>query len=160
MTQVELEITDLAFDGKAVALLDGKVVFLESGLPGEKVRAEITDSKPRYNRARLLEVITPSPDRVSAKCGHFESCGGCTWQDLLYHKQLEYKKKQVTDCLERIGGLKNVSIRDTIGSAEQFFYRNKMEFSFHTTEDGGFTLGLHRRGAFDDIFDLDRCYLL
>jgi 23S rRNA (uracil1939-C5)-methyltransferase len=160
MKQVELEITDLAFDGKAVALLDGKVVFLDSGLPGEKVLAEITQSKPRYNRARLCEVITPSPDRIAARCSHFESCGGCTWQDLSYHKQLEYKKKQVADCLERIGGLKNVTIRDTIGSAEQFFYRNKMEFSFHTTDDGGFTLGLHRRGAFDDIFDLDRCYLL
>ena len=160
MKQVELDITDLAFDGKAVAHLDGKVVFLDSGLPGEKVIAEITQSKPRYNRARLVEVITPSPDRLPARCRHFESCGGCTWQDLSYEKQLEYKRKQVIDCLERIGGLKDVTIPDTIGSTEQFFYRNKMEFSFHTTDDGGFTLGLHRRGAFDDIFDLDRCYLL
>lgn len=157
--KVEIEITDLAFNGKAVGHLDGKVVFLDGGLPGEKVLALITDSKARFDKASVIEILRVSERRVPAPCPHFEHCGGCTWQDLTYQDQLTYKKKQVTDCLERIGGLEDTVVRDVIGSVEVFRYRNKMEFSFNTTADGSFTLGLHRRGRFDEIFDLERCYL-
>ncbi|MEW5993408.1 MAG: 23S rRNA (uracil(1939)-C(5))-methyltransferase RlmD [Candidatus Zixiibacteriota bacterium] len=156
---VELEVTDLAFDGKAVAHLDGKVVFLRGGLPGERVEAEITRSKPRYDEGRVLRVITPSDHRIPAVCSHFGHCGGCTWQDLDYQQQLEYKKKQVSDCLERIGGLKDIRVHNVVGSVELYNYRNKMEFSFDTADDGGFTLGLHSRGRFDKIFDLEYCHL-
>ncbi|MCK4574407.1 MAG: TRAM domain-containing protein, partial [candidate division Zixibacteria bacterium] len=78
--QIEIEITDLAFDGKSVGYLDGKVVFLNGGLPGETVRAEITRSKPRYNQAMVHEIIRKSDQRVPAVCPHFDYCGGCTWQ--------------------------------------------------------------------------------
>ncbi len=156
---VELEITDLAFDGKAVAHLDGKVVFLKGGLPGETVEAEITRSKQRYSEGTVRRILKASPERIPAICSHFGECGGCTWQDLDYRQQLNFKKKQVADCLERIGGLEGVKIHDVVGSSELFYYRNKMEFSFHATGDGGFTLGLHSRGRFDDIFDLDKCFL-
>jgi 23S rRNA (uracil1939-C5)-methyltransferase len=157
--RIELEITDLAFDGKAVAHLDGKVVFLTGGLPGETVEAEITRSKPRYSEGVVHRILKASELRIPAICSHFGQCGGCTWQDLIYRQQLEFKKKQVADCLQRIGGLVEVRIHDVVGSVELFNYRNKMEFSFHVTEDGGFTLGLHSRGRFDDIFDLDKCFL-
>ena len=155
---VKLDITDLAFDGKAVAHMDGKVVFLKGGLPGETVMARITRSKPRYDQAIVTEILTKSPERIAAPCSHVEYCGGCTWQDLQYDSQLAYKKKQVNDCLERLGKLPDVVVRDVIGSVELFSYRNKMEFSFNVTEDG-FTLGLHERGHFDRIFDLERCHL-
>ncbi len=157
--RLELEITDLAFDGKAVAHLDGKVIFLTGGLPGETVEAEIVHSKPRYSEGIVHRILKASELRIPAVCSHFGQCGGCTWQDLIYQQQLEYKKKQVTDCLQRIGGLQEVKIHDVIGSVELFNYRNKMEFSFHVTENGSFTLGLHSRGRFDDIFDLDKCFL-
>jgi 23S rRNA (uracil1939-C5)-methyltransferase len=157
--QVEIEVTDLAFNGKAVGHLEGKVVFLDGGLPGEKVLAQITDSKPRYERASVVKILRPSERRVPPLCSHFEHCGGCTWQDLAYHDQLNYKKKQVVDCLQRIGRLEGSLVRDVIGSVEVFHYRNKMEFSFNADPEGGFTLGLHRRGRFDEIFDLDRCLL-
>lgn len=155
---VKLDITDLAFDGKAVAHMDGKVVFLKGGLPGETVMARITRSKPRYDQAIVTEILTKSPERIAAPCSHVEYCGGCTWQDLQYDSQLTYKKKQVNDCLERLGKLPDVVVCDVIGSVELFSYRNKMEFSFNVTEDG-FTLGLHERGHFDRIFDLERCHL-
>ncbi len=156
---VEVDVTDLASDGKAVAHLDGKVIFLRGGLPGERVEVEITRSKPRYDEARVLRIIRPSPYRIKAVCSHFGACGGCAWQDLAYQQQLNYKKKQVIDCLERIGGLRDVAVHDVIGAVELFNYRNKMEFSFHVAGDSEFRLGLHRRGRFDDIFDVEYCHL-
>ncbi len=156
--QVEIEVTDLAFNGKAVGHVDGKVVFLDGGLPGERVLAEIVGSKPRFDKGIVLKILRPSEKRVPAVCSHFEYCGGCTWQDLTYQSQLAYKKKQVTDCLERIGGLSETSVQDVVGSVEVFRYRNKMEFSFNAAGDE-FTLGLHRRGRFDEIFNLEQCFL-
>jgi len=103
----------------------------------------------------VIDLITRSPERIEAPCQHFNNCGGCTWQDLEYQKQLEYKKKQVNDCLTHLAALDNIKIFDTLASPEVFHYRNKMEYSFHVSKDGGFTLGLHRRG----IFDLEECHL-
>jgi len=156
---VEIQITDLAFDGKAVGHIDGKVVFLNGGLPGEIVLAEIVKSKPRYDKAIVREILTKSDRRTPAPCSHFGECGGCTWQDLDYDSQLFFKKKQVTDCLQHIGGMDDVLVSDVMGSVELFNYRNKMEFSFNTAPDGGFTVGLHRRGQYDQVFDLDSCHL-
>ncbi|MFH1372287.1 MAG: 23S rRNA (uracil(1939)-C(5))-methyltransferase RlmD [bacterium] len=156
---IELEIVDLAFDGKAVAHLDGKVVFLRGGLPGETVLAEITRSRSRYSDGIVRQILKPSPCRVEAVCSHFRQCGGCTWQDLAYPDQLGFKKKQVVDCLKRIGKLEDVTVHDVVGSVELFYYRNKMEFSFHTVDPDHFHLGLHSRGRYDDIFDLKQCYL-
>ena len=155
----ELAVADLAFDGKAVAYRDGKVIFLDGGLPGERVLAEVVRSRKRYDFASVKEVLQRSPMRIDAPCSHIGECGGCAWQDLSYQQQLIYKRKQVVDCLERIGGLESVKVNDGIGSLELFHYRNKMEFSFHVVPDGGFTLGLHRRGKFDEIFDLAACWL-
>ncbi|MBD3404420.1 23S rRNA (uracil(1939)-C(5))-methyltransferase RlmD [candidate division GN15 bacterium] len=156
---VELEIDDLAFDGKSVGRLDGKVVFCKGGLPGERVLAEITRSKPRYNQAVVREILRPSELRIPARCSHVNICGGCTWQDLAYEQQLIFKKDQVRQCLERIGKLEDVTVHDVVGSPDQFTYRNKMEFSFNAAEDSGFTLGLHERGRWDRVFDLEHCYL-
>jgi 23S rRNA (uracil1939-C5)-methyltransferase len=156
---VELEIEDLAYDGKAVARLDGKVVFVNGGLPGEKVRARIVRSKPRFSNAILLEVTEKCDLRVPAPCPHVSYCGGCTWQDLDYNTQLRFKQKQIVACLERIGNLKDPPVDSIVGAVELFHYRNKMEFSFNVSDDGGFTLGLHKRGRFDEVFDLQKCYL-
>jgi 23S rRNA (uracil1939-C5)-methyltransferase len=156
---VEIDIVDLAFDGKSVGHLDGKVCFLKGGLPGEKVLAEITREKRRFNNGIVREIIKKSDKRIDAVCSHFGHCGGCTWQDLNYSDQLSYKQKQVNDCIERIGGLENVKIHDIIGSENVFRYRNKMEYSFHKAEDDEFTLGLHVRGEFDNIFNLNECHI-
>ena len=156
---VTLDVTDLAFDGKSVAHLDGKVVFLKGGLPGETVEAEIVRSKPRYDQGVVRRIIKKSELRIDARCSHFEHCGGCTWQDLKYEQQLSYKQKQVADCLERLGGFDTVEVKEIMGVDDPFWYRNKMEFSFHVAEDESMRLGLHERGHFDRIFDLEKCYL-
>lgn len=156
---VEIDIVDLAFDGKSVGHLDGKVCFLKGGLPGEKVLAEITREKKRFNSGIVKEILKKSDKRIKAVCSHFGHCGGCTWQDLNYSDQLLYKQKQVNDCIERIGGLDNVKIHDIIGSDDIFRYRNKMEYSFHKSENNDFALGLHVRGEFDNIFNLNECHI-
>jgi len=156
---IELDITDLAFDGQAVAHLDGKVVFLNAGLPGETVRARITRSKRNFNEAIVLDILKKSDERIEPVCRHFSECGGCSWQDLRYEKQLEIKKNHVVSCIERIGGLDHVTTHDVIGSSEIFGYRNKMEFSFNVHSQLGFTLGLHKRKQYADIFDLTECHL-
>lgn len=156
---VEVEIKDLAFDGKSVGHMNGKVVFLDAGLPGETVLADITRSKPRYNQGRVKEILSRSDRRIPAPCEHFEYCGGCTWQDLTYDDQLTYKHRQVEACIERIGKIGDVVVDPIVPAPSQFQYRNKMEFSFHTHEELSFTLGLHRRGRFDEIFDLKACLL-
>ena len=157
---VTLDVTDLAFDGKSVAHLDdGKVVFLKGGLPGETVEAEIVRSKPRYDQGVVHRIIKKSDQRIDPLCAHFEQCGGCTWQDLRYEQQLSYKQKQVADCLERLGGFDTIEVKEIMGVDDPFWYRNKMEFSFHLAEDDSMHLGLHERGHFDRIFDLEKCYL-
>lgn len=155
----EAEIRDLAYDGKSVGTLNGKIVFLNEGLPGEKVRARIIKKKARYSVGKVLEVLEKSADRQKAPCSHFDICGGCTWQDLEYSKQLFYKRKQVVDCLEHIGRLGDVEVAEAIGVADPFYYRNKMEFSFTIDENGQTRLGQHVRGRFDEIFDLTECLL-
>ncbi len=88
---VESRIKDLAYDGKAVGEVDGKIIFLNAGLPGELVRAKITKSKRNYYVGKVLEIIEKSNERIEAQCSHFDICGGCTWQDLDYERQLYYK---------------------------------------------------------------------
>lgn len=157
---VEVNITDLAFDGKAVAKMEnGKVLFLNAGLPGETVRARVTKTKRNFNEAVVLEILTKSDERINPKCGHFDFCGGCSWQDLEYTKQLEIKTMHVNSCIERIGGLENVKISEIMPSPDIFNYRNKMEFSFNVHPEQGFTLGLHKRNSYADIFDLNECHL-
>ncbi len=157
--EIELDITDLAFDGKAVGHIDGKVIFCDGGLPGERVRIKITRTKPRFANARVEEILTRCDDRIDPVCEHDHQCGGCTWQDLKYERQLQCKQEQVAACLKHIGGLDHIEVADIVPAAKQFYYRNKMEFSFHLTEDGESRLGLHRRGHFDDIFDIHHCHL-
>jgi 23S rRNA (uracil1939-C5)-methyltransferase len=156
---VRTEIVDLAYDGRSVGSLDGKIIFLDGGLPGETVTAEILKCRPRFSVGRIIEIVNPSPHRVKASCTHYDACGGCTWQDLEYNRQLYYKRKQISDCLSHIGKLHETDIGEVVGADDQFFYRNKMEFSFNVSPRGGFTLGLHQRGSYREIFDVHQCLL-
>ncbi|MEE8576879.1 MAG: TRAM domain-containing protein, partial [candidate division Zixibacteria bacterium] len=156
---VELEIEDMTYDGKAVGRIDGKVIFVNGGLPGEKIVAEITQDKARFSRGRMVDILRKAECRREAKCVHFGKCGGCSWQDINYEHQLTLKKKLVADNLQRLGGLEGVEIHDCLPSPDEYGYRNKMEFSFQNDPDGSFTVGLHHRGRWDEVFDLKECHL-
>ena len=149
---IETEIKDLAFDGKSVGTNNGKIVFLNAGLPGETVRARLVKTKSKFSVGKVEEIIKKSRERIAPECPHFDICGGCTWQDLSYEKQLYYKRKQVLDCIEHIGKLTEIEVADIVPCSERFFYRNKMEFSFNRNDDGRFNLGMHYRGRWDTVY--------
>jgi len=156
---LDLTISDLAYGGKGVAKLDGFVVFVASAVPGDTVEVEIEKVRGNYAESKVVKVISPSPHRVNPVCEHFGYCGGCKWQHLEYAMQKKYKEDQVRQALIHIAGLKNPPVEPIIGAHKTYYYRNKMEFSFHVGDNGGTLLGLHFAGRFQDIFQLNRCHL-
>jgi len=156
--ELELTIDRLAFGGNGVARLNGFVVFVRRGLPGDTVRARVTKVQRRHAEALVTEVLHPSPLRVEAPCNHYPACGGCRFQDLAYEAQVEAKHAQVGDALRRIGGFADPPLEEILPAAEIFHYRNKLEYSFTQLEDGP-TLGLHRAGRWDEVLQIDNCWL-
>jgi 23S rRNA (uracil1939-C5)-methyltransferase len=156
---LDLEVKDLAFGGRGVADLNGLVVFVDDGLPGDKVRARVRRVRDSYVESRVEELIEPSIHRIAPACEHFGICGGCRWQNLEYSAQKQYKQNQLREALIRIGGISEPPVEPIIAAHKIYFYRNKMEFSFHAGDDGRILLGLHRRGRFQDVFELNACHL-
>ncbi len=170
--EVDLYIEKLAFGGKAVAKVDGFVVFLDRAVPGQTVRARITKKKRNYAEGRLVEVLSQSPHYRAPVCPHFGICGGCLWQDIAYEEQLFWKRRHVIESLEHIAGAGETEVLPIVPSPETLHYRNKMEFTFSAkrwllpeeleeehSPDALFALGLHVRGFFDKVFNIDECLL-
>jgi 23S rRNA (uracil1939-C5)-methyltransferase len=157
--EIELHIDSLAFGGAGVARFGasghGWVVFVRDALPGDTVRAVVTKRKRHYGEARLVEVVTPSPDRVEPKADH----PGAPWQVLPYEKQLEIKAAQVDDALRRLGHLDGFELQPIVPAVAQWRYRNKLEFSFGTDADGTLICGFHAPGSWEDIVHVEDCLL-
>src|SRR5437588_12390598 len=135
--ELELEIESLAYGGNGVARLDGYVVFVRRGLPGDRVRARVTKVKRSHAEALATDVLRAGPNHVDAPCVHYPACGGCRFQDLAYEKQLEQKHAQVPDALQRPGGIAEPPLPAIVPcQPEIFHYRNKAESSFTPTPDG------------------------
>jgi 23S rRNA (uracil1939-C5)-methyltransferase len=152
-------VSDIVLGGQALARDDGRVVFLDRGLPGDQIQARITRIRRRWAEGRLESILTEGPDRVPAPCPHVARCGGCRFQDLDYAAQCRLKERQVRDTLERLGGLAEPPVRPIVPAPATTRYRNKMEFGFAPDSDGAPTLGLHERGTFDRVFALEQCLL-
>jgi 23S rRNA (uracil1939-C5)-methyltransferase len=155
---VTIAIDDLAYGGEGVGRVNGYVVFVRGGLPGDRVRVRLTEARARYGRGVIEAVETASPDRVLAPCPYFGRCGGCRLQHLAYPAQLAFKAKQVRDCLERIGGLGEFEILPIVPAPEPYGYRNKMEFTVAGVA-GAPVMGLHEAERYDAVLDIDRCLL-
>ena len=126
-----IEVIDAGAKGKTVAKApDGRVVFLPNAVPGDVVDVQTFKKRKAYYEGKAIKFHTLSDKRTTPKCEHFGVCGGCKWQDMDYRYQLEFKQKEVTNNLIRIGHLELPEVTPILGSAEQYFYRNKMEFSF------------------------------
>lgn len=154
-----LHIEDLALGGKALARVDGRVVFVDRGLPGDRVEARLTRVKKTFAEARLERVAEPAPNRLEPRCPHVSHCGGCRMQELPYDAQLSLKQRQVAEALRHLGGIAEPPVRAIVPSPEVWHYRNKMEFSFAPEPDGSPTLGMHVRGSFDRVFEMRECVL-
>lgn len=167
-----VRVEDYAAEGKSLARVNGKVIFIEQAVPGDVVDVQLGRNKKDWAEGRPVRFHQLSPERVTPFCSHFGVCGGCQWQMLPYEKQLEYKLRQVQDNLQRIGKVALPAIAPILGAAETRYYRNKIEYTFGnrrflTTEElrneaisnEADVAGFHAKGMFDKIVDIDTCYL-
>jgi 23S rRNA (uracil1939-C5)-methyltransferase len=181
---ITLDLDGIAHGGEAIGRHDGKVIFVSYAIPGERVRVEIVEEKERWARARLLEVVQPSPDRIEPPCPYFgpDRCGGCQWQHIAYERQAELKAEIVADHLRRLGRIASPPVVDTLvlaappasdGEADtddhqsalrtpqsaitllDFGYRNHVRFDL--TAEG--RLGFRQAGG-AEVIPIDRCLLL
>jgi 23S rRNA (uracil1939-C5)-methyltransferase len=168
----EVEVLDAGSEGKAVAKIEDKVIFVPFVVPGDVIDIQLTRKKKNYLEGKAIKFHKYSDIRIKAKCEHFGICGGCKWQVLEYDQQLKYKHKQVKDNLERIAKVELPEIKPIIGSKEIYFYRNKLEYTFSNKkwltkfdpdnkpdEKDMNGLGFHMPGMFDRIVDIENCYL-
>jgi 23S rRNA (uracil1939-C5)-methyltransferase len=156
--EVEVKIDSLAYGGNGVGRLDGYVLFVRRGLPGDVVRARVTKVRRSHAEALAVEVVEPGADRVEAPCDHYPACGGCRFQDLAYEVQLEQKAAQVRDALVRLGKIVEPPLEEAVPAESQFHYRNKLEYSFAPGPDAP-VLGFHRAGRWDEVLDIRECWL-
>ncbi len=167
-----LLITDYAAEGKALAKLDGKVIFISGAVPGDIADVLLTKNKKDWAEGRVLKIKAFSKERVTPFCSHFGICGGCKWQMLPYPKQLQYKQQEVEQNLRRIGKVELPGILPIIGGDDTVHYRNKLEFTgsnkrYLLPEEiatdnliQGNALGFHVPRIFDKVIDINDCYLM
>lgn len=169
---VELRIDDIGSEGNGIGRIRGEfVVFVPKTVPGDLVKARIRKTKKNYSEAKLEEITELSSKRAVPECRYFGTCNGCKMQNIEYGFQLEIKKNIVKNSFERIGGFTGIEIPDVTGSANLYYYRNKLEFSFSgdrwlteedmNTEnaDRSFALGYHIPGFYEKILDINECCL-
>ena len=164
-------VEDYAAEGKSIARVDGKVVFIERVVPGDVVDIKLGKSKKDWAEGYPLQFHSFSKERTEPFCQHFGVCGGCQWQMLPYDKQLFYKRQQVEDNLKRIGKIELPEIPAVLGADETKWYRNKLEYTFSSkrfipvnefVKDGTNDLnaaGFHAKGLFDKVVEIERCWL-
>ena len=168
-----VEVLDAAAKGKTIGKApDGRILFLTNTVPGDVVDVQTTKKRKAYFEGVATTFHSLSDKRVDPVCQHFGVCGGCKWQDMGYEHQLFYKQKEVGNNLKRIGHLELPELSPILGSEKQYFYRNKMEFSFSDSrwltldeiqsnvqiEDKN-ALGFHIPGMWDKILDIEKCHL-
>ena len=167
-----VRIVDAGAEGNAVGRVDDKVVFVPFVVPGDLVDVKALKNKKSFYEGKVVRIHEFSDKRVEPRCGHFGVCGGCKWQNMKYSEQLFYKQKQVEDSLKRIGKFDYPEVLPIIPSENEYFYRNKLEFTFSnkrwldesemendpsTRDMNG--LGFHIPAMFDRIVDIENCYL-
>lgn len=167
-------VSAYAAEGKSLARIDGKVLFIEGAVPGDVVDVFVTKDKKDWAEGKVTTIKKYSQDRVKPFCIHFGICGGCKWQMLPYEKQLEYKEQEVRDVFKRIGKIGDVPVLPILGSEKTIHYRNKLEFTFSNKKylpaeelkalgenlwPGG-ALGYHVPRLYDKIIDITECWLM
>lgn len=155
---VTVTIEDMGTDGEGIGKVDGFTLFIKDALIGDVVEAKLMKVKKNYGYARLMNIITPSPDRVEPKCPVYRQCGGCQIQALDYQAQLKFKERKVRGNLERIGGFTDLPLEPIIGMEEPYHYRNKAQFPVGTDKNGEIVTGFYA-GRTHDIIPNTKCYL-
>ncbi len=167
-----VEITDVAAEGKALAKIDDKVLFVQNAIPGDIVDVQVNKKRKNFYEGYVTQYHKLSDKRVEPFCSHFGTCGGCKWQSLPYSEQLFYKQREVENNLKRIGKIALPDTMPIIRSEKDRFYRNKLEFTFSNKrwlhndemqlEENSverYGLGFHVPRMFDKVLDIEKCYL-
>lgn len=167
-----VEVLEMAAEGKSLAKVNDKVLFIPQTVPGDVVDVQVTKKRKRYMEGRVTKVHKYSERRVEPFCEHFGVCGGCKWQFISYTDQLKNKQQTVEDALQRIAKIELPEIEEILPSEKTQFYRNKLEFTFSNKEwltqeqvDSGEdfenrnALGFHVPGRFDKVLDVKKCWL-
>ncbi|MBP2832808.1 23S rRNA (uracil(1939)-C(5))-methyltransferase RlmD [Aquimarina sp. U1-2] len=169
----DIEILDAGAKGKSIAKApDGKIILVHNAVPGDVTDIQTTKKRKAYYEGTAIQFHQLSDKRIDPICKHFGTCGGCKWQFMAYEHQLTYKQNEVVNNLTRLGKIELPEVSPILKSKKQFFYRNKMEFSFSDSrwltideiqgadpiEDRN-ALGFHIPGMWDKILDIDTCYL-
>ena len=168
----KLLVEDYAAEGKSLARVEGKVIFIENVVPGDVVDVRLLKNKKDWAEGVPVQIHSFSADRVEPFCSHFGVCGGCQWQMLPYEKQLQYKHRQVEETLKRIGKVELPIFQPILGAAETRYYRNKVEYTFgnkryllpeeladESINGRQNVAGFHAKGFFDKVVDIQQCYL-
>jgi 23S rRNA (uracil1939-C5)-methyltransferase len=168
----QIAILDFAAEAKCIAKVNDEVIFVQGAVaPGDIADLRILKSKKSFKQAQAIHIQPLSEHRTEVACAHFGICGGCKWQHVSYASQIAFKERQVRDNLTRIAKVKLPEFQPILGSSEEYYYRNKLEFTFSSarwlTEDeigkedlGSMNaLGFHVPGRFDKILPVDHCYL-
>lgn len=174
----DIVVETMAAEGKCLSRLNGIVIFLQGGAPGDTVDIQLTKIKSSFLEAKVVAIKQYSSQRATPFCIHFGTCGGCSWQHIEYETQLHYKQKQVVDNLERIGSLKLPPINPIVPAPQTRYYRNKLDFTFTSQRylsfaemderkaqtgnpwgDAEPALGYHIPKKFDLVFDVQECHL-
>lgn len=159
MSDVRVTIESLASGGAGVGRLpDGRTVFVPFSCPGDDAVVRVAEEHPRWARAEIISITTPSADRVEPRCPYFGTCGGCQWQHVDYSRQISAKHRIVTDALTRIGGLTDPVVDEVVASPSTYGYRNKIELSTATV-GSRLVLGYTKAGT-AEVLPIDRCPLL
>ncbi len=166
-------VQDYAAEGKSLAKIDGKVIFIEGAVPGDVVDIRLGKNKKDWAEGKATYFHTYSADRIQPFCEHFGVCGGCKWQMLPYEKQLQYKQNEVAQNLRRLGKIELPPLQTIIGCDQTTAYRNKLEFTFSNRryllqEEIGTeqeiqqsnALGFHVPRLFDKVIDINTCHLM
>ena len=172
-TFTNIEVIDAGAKGKTVAkATDGRIIFLSNAVPGDVVDVQTFKKRKAFYEGKAVAFHKLSDQRTEPVCEHFGTCGGCKWQNMAYKSQLYYKQKEVENNLKRLGHIELPEVTPILGSAKQYFYRNKMEFSFsdsrwltldeiNSDNDLGDrnALGFHIPGMWDKILNIKTCHL-
>lgn len=150
-------IEDFTHDGNGVAKIDGYPLFIQGALPYETVEVHVLKTLKNYGFAKIVEILTKSPDRVDAPCDYFEQCGGCQLQHLSYEGQLKWKQSMVENAMKRLGKI-DAPVHPVKGMDEPWHYRNKSQIPFAQSETGEIVAGFYKTKS-HNIVNMERCLI-
>lgn len=156
--EIETEIIDLAYGGDSVARYREMTIFIPYGVPGQVVRAKVTEVKRSFASARITRVVKESEIYAKPECPYFAVCGGCDWLNIKYEKQVEYKAKFIRHMLEKIAGLPEVKINAPVTYADPYFYRNRAQYKI--ARDGGKVVMGFYRSRSHEVIGVDKCLIV